>query len=293
MVAVTSNHPAPVAAELEQWLVSKLAQLCEVAPGEIDRRKPLQSYGLDSLAAFTIAGQLVDWLQEDLPVHLLWEYRTVASLARYLAGHLRHRQTSSPLATLQPQGEKPPLFLVPPGGTSVLTFSNLVQHLGREFPVYGFEHRGLQDVDLAHTTTEEMASCYVEQMQAVQPIGPYYIGGCCSGGLVALEMAQQLVELGQRVALLFVIEAHAPPAKFWKGIAAGGLELHSVPGDHRSLTREPNVQVLARQLRELLDAGQDASQTTAAETQDAETAVQAAMRHHPSVTTTGIEKDVP
>jgi acyl transferase domain-containing protein/thioesterase domain-containing protein len=42
----------------------------------------------------------------------------------------------------------------------------------------------------------------------------------------------------------------------WGGLAAG-MEVEGIPGTHRDLTREPNVQVLAKKLRACLDRAQD------------------------------------
>jgi thioesterase domain-containing protein len=39
------------------------------------------------------------------------------------------------------------------------------------------------------------------------------------------------------------------PEDGWKEIAAGGIDIYDVPGDHYSLLSEPNVQVLARELK--------------------------------------------
>ena len=47
------------------------------------------------------------------------------------------------------------------------------------------------------------------------PKGPYYLGGYCLGGALALEMARQLIEAGQAVAFVAMIETynfHAAPA---------------------------------------------------------------------------------
>ncbi len=42
----------------------------------------------------------------------------------------------------------------------------------------------------------------------------------------------------------------------WRELAAGGLDIHTVPGGHRDIIREPNVRILAKQLNTLLDAAQ-------------------------------------
>jgi thioesterase domain-containing protein len=57
---------------------------------------------------------------------------------------------------------------------------------------------------------EEMAAHYIELMRSVQPQGPYYLGGWCTGGMVAFEMAQQLQAQGHKVALLALLETDFP-----------------------------------------------------------------------------------
>ena len=52
-----------------------------------------------------------------------------------------------------------------------------------------------------------MARHYIAEIRTVQPRGPYRIGGTCTGGLVAYEMAQQLKAQGQQVALLALMDA--------------------------------------------------------------------------------------
>jgi thioesterase domain-containing protein len=57
---------------------------------------------------------------------------------------------------------------------------------------------------------EAMAAHYNEVVRAVQPTGPYYLGGYSFGGLVAFEMAQQLRGQNQAVALLALIDTATP-----------------------------------------------------------------------------------
>jgi len=49
---------------------------------------------------------------------------------------------------------------------------------------------------------EDMAALYLEHLRAVQPQGPYFLGGYSFGGLVALEMARRLVERQEEVRAL-------------------------------------------------------------------------------------------
>jgi thioesterase domain-containing protein len=58
-----------------------------------------------------------------------------------------------------------------------------------------------------------MAALYLDGVQALQPSGPYYLGGSCFGGLVAREMGRILEERGEEVAFLLLID---PPTNLPK-----------------------------------------------------------------------------
>jgi thioesterase domain-containing protein len=55
-----------------------------------------------------------------------------------------------------------------------------------------------------------MAAAYVEAIKDVQPRGPYYLGGGSMGGIVALEMAQQLMATGEQVGLVVMFDTYGP-----------------------------------------------------------------------------------
>jgi thioesterase domain-containing protein len=53
---------------------------------------------------------------------------------------------------------------------------------------------------------ERVARNYLKTIKSHQPDGPYFIGGYCLGGTLALEIAQQLMNQGEEIGLLFMIE---------------------------------------------------------------------------------------
>lgn len=61
-----------------------------------------------------------------------------------------------------------------------------------------------------HRTIPEMASHYIEEMRRKQPTGPYYLGGYSGGGVVAFEMAKQLVAGGETIGCLVFLNSVAP-----------------------------------------------------------------------------------
>jgi acyl carrier protein len=70
---------------IQRWLVAHLAEALDVNPSDLDVRKPLESYGMDSLIAETLVGDLEKWLGVRLPGELPYDYPTIESLARHLA----------------------------------------------------------------------------------------------------------------------------------------------------------------------------------------------------------------
>ena len=85
-----SHKQNQVSAEetIQDWIIVRLAQAIGVEPHQIDPRLPFTSFGLDSLTAFNLTGDLADWLGRDLPATLLWDYPTIVSLAQHLAQDL-------------------------------------------------------------------------------------------------------------------------------------------------------------------------------------------------------------
>jgi len=57
---------------------------------------------------------------------------------------------------------------------------------------------------------DSLAAYFVREMRALQPRGPYFLGGSSYGGIVAFEIAQQLVRAGQEVGLLALFDTRAP-----------------------------------------------------------------------------------
>ncbi|HEY9667604.1 MAG TPA: thioesterase domain-containing protein, partial [Coleofasciculaceae cyanobacterium] len=77
-------------------------------------------------------------------------------------------------------------------------------------PFYGLQPLGLDGKQTPLTRIEDMAAYYIEELRKIQPSGPYYLGGWSFGGLIAFEMAQQLISSGHQVALLAILDTLAP-----------------------------------------------------------------------------------
>ncbi|MFN6461921.1 MAG: non-ribosomal peptide synthetase [Nostoc sp. DedVER02] len=164
--------------------------------------------GGNSLLAVRLLDQINKEFERDLPLSNLFLNQTIESLAIALSSKIDYL-TCSPLVPIQPNGSNPPFFCVHPIFGVVFPYYELAHQLGNNQPFYGLQPIGL-DGETPLNRIEDMASHYIEALRSVQPKGPYFIGGWSFGGWVAFEMAQQLQNSGEEVALVAVLDTVAP-----------------------------------------------------------------------------------
>ena len=83
---------------------------------------------------------------------------------------------------------------------------NLARHLGEDQPMYALAPLGLDGTETP-PTVEAIAAKQLQIIRRIQPRGPYYLGGFCSSGPVAFELARVLKAAGERVEIVVVIES--------------------------------------------------------------------------------------
>ncbi|HYJ79202.1 MAG TPA: amino acid adenylation domain-containing protein [Longimicrobiaceae bacterium] len=164
--------------------------------------------GGESILATRLMARVRTELGARVPVAELLRGPTVEQLARAVAG--QPREARLPLVPLQPQGQGPPLFLGHPGGGHVVCYRTLAGLLAPEHPVYGLQAQGIDDGRGPLGSVEEMAAYYLRGVRALQPAGPYHLGGWSFGGILGWEMAQQLAAAGEEVALLALLDTGMP-----------------------------------------------------------------------------------
>lgn len=108
---------------------------------------------------------------------------------------------------IQEEGDLPPLFCMPAADGLTLVYHELSNCLGKNQPMYGLNSPGVFGEPVPETI-EEMAQRFVEDILEVRPDGPYLLTGYCSGGTIALEVAQQLIARGKQVAFLSGVETY-------------------------------------------------------------------------------------
>ncbi|MDJ0733380.1 MAG: amino acid adenylation domain-containing protein [Nostocaceae cyanobacterium] len=185
---------------------------------KLDKSARLIDWGLDSLMSIELRNHLQSSLECSLRSTLFFDYPTTEALVEYLASQVlglggvdNHKSLDisgqkTTLVPIQPQGDKPPLFLVPGILGSFFDLYPLVKCLGADQPVYGLRYLGLEEDEKPLSQIAEIAKYHVQTLQTIQPIGPLQIAGYSFGGKVAFEVAQQLRNLGRTVSWLGIID---------------------------------------------------------------------------------------
>lgn len=202
--------------EIQQWITTEVARLLKVDVSEVDLKREFSSFGLDSLGAFAVTGQLSEWLARDLSATLLWEYPTIASLSDYLAKGAaepkpgaRRNHHSIRLAGNEHQ---PALFAI----CGIEIYQSLANRLADTVSTYGVYvpperelgkfGAGLDD-RYGYDTVEGLAAQYAKEILEVAAEGPYALLGLSFGGILAFEVAQQLKRAGHEVAFVVLLDS--------------------------------------------------------------------------------------
>jgi amino acid adenylation domain-containing protein len=165
--------------------------------------------GGHSLMAVRLFSKLDRNLGVHLPISALFETATIEGLAERIEREQRGRtQRWSSLVQLRAGNGQPPLFLVAYAGGDVLPYRDLAESLKDGLPVIGLLAPGVDRRTPPLASVEALATHYVEEIRASQPNGPYRLGGFCFSGLVAFEMARLLLEAGEEVSLLALIDTY-------------------------------------------------------------------------------------
>ncbi len=227
----------------------------------------------------------------------------------------------SNLVAIRTEGEGLPVFCVQGDDANRL----LPKYLDAKNPFYVFQHQGNDGKRIELDRVETIAAHFIRELKEARPQGPYLLCGYSFGGILAYEMAQQLIGHGDSIPFLGLFDTYAPTvhqqamqhgARFyeplkaaimrsaielrlrkgtllkgklrhfhiidtydqaitaykvhpypgrlsvfkakdswgrfdmgWHGSAEGGLEIETIPGDHFTMIKEPNIRHLAEQLR--------------------------------------------
>ncbi|KAL9598139.1 MAG: hypothetical protein Q9219_004695 [cf. Caloplaca sp. 3 TL-2023] len=232
--ALTSAPSTPAEAEAPDaaaTLLSIIAHEVGIDRTEMLPSMTLAEIGVDSLLTISILDAFKTQAGKSLPATFLQDHPRVLDVERALqaptvtkspnvtsppassSGRMQQSgskyRSKSVLLQGRPALNKPSLFLLPDGAGSLFSYINLPS-LPSDLAVYGLDspfHENPTDYVIPF---EEVASIYIEAIRDLQPKGPYLLGGWSLGGIHAYETAYQLIQQGEMISNLIMIDSPCP-----------------------------------------------------------------------------------
>jgi myxalamid-type polyketide synthase MxaB len=196
-------------ASIENYLCEQVSRLLRLPLSSISITLPLKELGIDSLMAHELFNRVESSFGRRLPLAVLIEAPTIEQLARTICDY-SYEASWSQLVEVQTGGSNPPFYCIHGHRGNILGFRELSDLIGHDTPFYALQARGMGERSFEIGIFEQIAEVYLREIQAVQPKGPYYLGGFCMGGAIAYHIAQLLQKQNEEVALLALIESAHP-----------------------------------------------------------------------------------
>jgi thioesterase domain-containing protein/acyl carrier protein len=168
--------------------------------------------GGHSLLAVMLMEELKNRLGLALSPELIFEHTSVRALAG-VAGDESAREQRPIL--LSRSAEHPPVFAL----LGVHLYKELARALEGQFSVYGVfagQELSFLGTDVPVPSVTELAETYSTLIRRTQPHGPYRLVGMSFGGIVAYEVAQQLLAAGEEVEVLGMLDSVLPETRLAK-----------------------------------------------------------------------------
>src|SRR3990167_543481 len=159
-----------------------------------------------------LAVQLIEKINQKLNVKLkvadLFKYPTIETLCTGIDANALHYARIVPL--VKTQNNSLPLFIIPGVAGNPYSYLPLGKRLGSYYSVYGLRDPGFDGAYDHYTSIEDLAAYYVEGILNIQTIGPFTLVGHSFGALIAYQIAGQLIEEGQEIKHIILLDTKAP-----------------------------------------------------------------------------------
>jgi amino acid adenylation domain-containing protein/FkbM family methyltransferase len=174
----------------------------------IGRHDNFFEIGGHSLLAVRLMAKTNRRFSQTLPLAVFFTAPNIAALAKLISSE--EAPSFDILVPIQTDGDAPPVFAVPGVGGNVLSLQPLSKVLGAKQPFYGLQAVGLDGKRPPHGSVEQTAQANIAALKTVQFGGPYSLIGHSYGGVVAYEMARILLEQGEGISSLILLDSIAP-----------------------------------------------------------------------------------
>lgn len=188
----------------ERRLCHLLEELLDVSP--VGMSSDFFDLGGDSIIAFRLLNSIERDFGVRLPVHLLFNHRTVRALAEAIAGEMRLEPDPVDWITITRSADGPCVFCLPGVGGNSYAFFELARYLSRPMSMYGFQLPGVDGNREPMDTVPEVAEYFLERLRDLNLQRPFCLAGYSFGGIIAFDIARILLERGEPVKTLFLFD---------------------------------------------------------------------------------------
>ncbi|THY13928.1 polyketide synthase [Aureobasidium pullulans] len=218
-------------------VVDIIADQIGVTAKNLVSAESFEDLGFDSLMSLTVLASLREEHDLDLPPDFFSQNSDLESVKQALRqayGSSEPEVVSSkhPEATsVLLQGGKvssKTLFLFPDGSGSATSYLSL-PNISPDVRVYGLNCPYLKCPEDLKVGLQDLTAVYLEEIQRRQPKGPYSLGGWSAGGIAAYHACQVLVNQGEHVERLILLDSPNPiglaklPPHFYKFLEKAGV----------------------------------------------------------------------
>ncbi|BBN81233.1 hypothetical protein PA25_12180 [Pseudoalteromonas sp. A25] len=170
--------------------------------------------GGHSLLAIKVVSKVNLKLKQDIVVRDVFSFPTIQSLSLAIIGTKRRSdgQLCQPLNIMAQESERSDiaaLFIIHAVDGDIVSYRQLLASLEINMPIYGLVSQallkreapsGIEDISL-------ISERYIKQIKSVQATGPYFLMGWSMGGVIAMEIANQLISAGDHVTFVGLIDS--------------------------------------------------------------------------------------
>jgi iron transport multicopper oxidase len=218
--AITPDSSAEDTLHLVRHIILEETGLAE---DELEVTADLASLGIDSLMSLTVLGKLREEGVE-LPMDFFLHHTTMDEVSQALVSGNNDLRPEDILPSTKERGPEAKsillqkrsnptssktLFLFPDGSGSPASYAGL-QQLHADFEIYGLVCPFVNDPGSYTGDIEDVVRIYLSAIKNHSPSGPYHLGGWSVGGVLAYEASKQLIDSGEKVHDLVLIDAPCP-----------------------------------------------------------------------------------
>lgn len=247
---------------VEKSIAQCFADVLSIAIDRIGSDSNFFDLGGTSLHTFTLVTKIKTALNVKLELQQFFDHPTPSALANLFKEDSESQDSQQALERYKPrplthyecvklkEATFTPainIFLVHGAFRSSLVFKDMAARFPNYVTVYAFQDSKPLDEqetdDDQPSTMEQFADLYVQQILKTQPNGIYHLAGYCFGGVLACEMAHQMLQKGCNVCTLALIDTTAPSV-----VNARGLSNIKAPTIFRMISLEIGMSLTQQQI---------------------------------------------